>query len=96
MTTISVSVSVSAGPVICSTYASSSTLFVSRVPSRHRTRRAAMQLTLEFCDQPAVPPSAPVEWEQIDEAARMAAIEILAHLVSRLPQNGPSTEASDE
>jgi len=55
-----------------------------------------MQLNLEFFDQPAVPPSAPVTWEQIDEAARMAAIEILARLISRLLQNGPSTEASDE
>ncbi|MHC4047968.1 hypothetical protein [Bradyrhizobium sp. 23AC] len=52
-----------------------------------------MQLNLDFFDQRDVPPSA---WEQIDEAARMAAIEILARLISRLLQNGPSTEASDE
>jgi len=55
-----------------------------------------MQLNLDFFDQPDVPPSAPVAWEQIDEAARMAAIEILARLISRLLQNGPSTEASHE
>lgn len=53
-----------------------------------------MQLNLEFFDQPDVPPSA--TWDQIDEAARMAAIEILARLISRLLQTGPSTEASDE
>ncbi|WP_420969512.1 hypothetical protein [Bradyrhizobium sp. B120] len=55
-----------------------------------------MQLNLDFFDQRDVLPSAPVAWEQIDEAARMAAIEILARLISRLVQNGPSTEASDE
>jgi hypothetical protein len=31
-----------------------------------------------------------------DEAARMAAIEILARLISRLLQGDPATEASDE
>jgi hypothetical protein len=31
-----------------------------------------MQLNLEFFDQPDVRPSAPVGWEQIDEAARMS------------------------
>ncbi|MCK1641404.1 hypothetical protein IVA95_28565 [Bradyrhizobium sp. 157] len=55
-----------------------------------------MQLNLDFFDQPDVPPSAPVTWEQIDEAARIAAIELLARLISRLLQNSPSTEASDE
>jgi hypothetical protein len=56
-----------------------------------------MQLSLEFFDQPDVPPRAPAPWEQIDEAARMAAIEILALLISRLIQGDPATtEASDE
>ncbi|MHC6158066.1 hypothetical protein ACVSQB_40800 [Bradyrhizobium elkanii] len=55
-----------------------------------------MQLNLDVFDQPDVPPSAPVAWEQIDEAARIAAIEILARLISRLLQNGLATEASDE
>jgi len=55
-----------------------------------------MQLNLDFFDQPDVPANAPATWEQIDEAARMAAIEILARLISRLLQNGPATEASDE
>ena len=55
-----------------------------------------MQLSLEFFDQPDVPPRASATWEQIDEAARMAAIEILARLISRLLQGDPATEASDE
>ena len=55
-----------------------------------------MQLSLEFFDQPDVPTRAPAAWEQIDEAARMAAIEILARLISRLIQDDPATEASDE
>jgi len=54
-----------------------------------------MQLSLEFFDQPDVPPRASATWEQIDEAARMAAIDILARLISRLLQDDP-TEASDE
>ena len=55
-----------------------------------------MQLSLDFFDQPDVPPRAPIAWEQIDEAARMAAIEILARLISRLLQDDLATEASDE
>jgi hypothetical protein len=55
-----------------------------------------MQLNLDFFDRPDVPPSAPVTWDQIDEAARIAAIEILARLISRLLQDAPATEASDE
>jgi len=55
-----------------------------------------MQLNLEFFDQPDVPPSAPVAWEQIDEAARMAAIEILARLIARLLPDDPAMEAGDE
>jgi len=55
-----------------------------------------MQLSLDFFDQPDVPPRAPVAWEQIEEAARLAAIEILARLISRLLQDEPATEASDE
>jgi hypothetical protein len=55
-----------------------------------------MQLNLEFFDQPDVPPSAPAAWDQIDEAARMAAIEILARLIARLLPDDPAMEASDE
>ncbi|QOZ56940.1 hypothetical protein XH83_35855 (plasmid) [Bradyrhizobium sp. CCBAU 53351] len=87
---------ISAGSVICSTCASSSTLFASGVPSRRRARRVAMQLNLEFFDQPDVPPSAPAAWDQIDEAARMAAIEILARLIARLLPDDLAMEASDE
>jgi hypothetical protein len=87
---------ISAGSVICFGCASSSTLFAPEAPSRRRARRAAMQLKLDFFDQPDVPPRAPPEWEQIDEAARTAAIEILARLISRLLQGDSATEASDE
>ena len=55
-----------------------------------------MQLSLDFFDSPDAPPRAPVAWEQIDETARTAAIEILARLISRLLQGDPATEASDE
>jgi hypothetical protein len=55
-----------------------------------------MQLNLDFFDQPDVPQSAPVTWEQIDEAARSAAIELLARLIARLLQNDPATETGDE
>lgn len=55
-----------------------------------------MQLNLDVFDQPDVPANAPLTWEQIDEAARVAAIEILARLISRLLRNGAATEASDE
>ena len=55
-----------------------------------------MQLNLDFFDQPDVPANAPVTWEQIDEAARMAAIEILARLIARLLPDDPAMEASDE
>ena len=55
-----------------------------------------MQLSLDLFDQTDVPPRTPVAWEQIDEAARTAAIEILARLISRLIQGDPATEASDE
>jgi hypothetical protein len=44
-----------------------------------------MQLLLEFVDlppQPVVP--IPTPWEQLDEAARIAALEILARLIARM------------
>jgi hypothetical protein len=87
---------ISAGSVICSGCVSSSTLSAAEAPNRRRARRAAMQLSLDFFDQRDVPPRAPIAWEQIDEAARMAAIEILARLISRLLQDDLATEASDE
>ena len=55
-----------------------------------------MQLNLDFSDQRDVPPKTPAVWEQIDEAARIAAIEMLARLITRLLQDEPAMEASDE
>jgi len=60
-----------------------------------------MQLTLVFLDQPD-PPTGPLSaslapslWEQLDEAARGAALEILARLIARMlvaAANGASHE----
>jgi hypothetical protein len=58
-----------------------------------------MQLNLAFLDQadppssPAAPPSA---WDQIDEASRVTALEILARLIARMFTARPAMEASDE
>jgi hypothetical protein len=87
---------ISEGSVICFGFSRSSTLSAAEAPSRRRARRTAMQLSLDFFDPPDVPPRAPIAWEQIDEAARTAAIEVLARLISRLIQGDPATEASDE
>jgi hypothetical protein len=47
-----------------------------------------MQLNLAFLDPPDPPmgpPSpAPIPWEQLDEAARRAALDILARLIARM------------
>jgi hypothetical protein len=49
-----------------------------------------MQLTLAFLDPPDLPVGAlsaslaPTLWEQFDEAARSAALEILARLIARM------------
>lgn len=44
-----------------------------------------MQLPLEFVDPPPPPPSpAPTPWDQLDDAVRVAALEILARLISRM------------
>jgi hypothetical protein len=75
---------ISAGSVIFCGCASSLTLFAPDAPNRHRARRAAMQLNLGFFDQPDLPARTPAAWEQIDEAARVAAIEILARLMTRM------------
>ena len=55
-----------------------------------------MQLNLEFCDQSDVPQRSSAAWEQIEEAARVAATEALARLIARMLQDQPPTEASDE
>lgn len=55
-----------------------------------------MQLNLDFFDRPDAQQGPPVTWEQIDEAARIAAIELLARLIARLLQDDPATETGDE
>jgi len=55
-----------------------------------------MQLNLEFFDQNDISQRAPAAWEQIEEAARIAAIEMLARLIARMLQDEPATEAIDE
>jgi hypothetical protein len=58
-----------------------------------------MQLNLAFLDQPdppASPTTAPAAWSQLDEASRVAALEILARLIARILTALPATEASDE
>ena len=60
-----------------------------------------MQLNLDFSDQ-LDPPGGhlgksptPSHWEQLDEPARCAALEILAHLIARMLV-AAAREASDE
>ena len=49
-----------------------------------------MQLNLDFSDQPDPPgghlgkSTKPSHWEQLDEPARCAALEILARLIARM------------
>jgi hypothetical protein len=49
-----------------------------------------MQLNLAFLDLPNPPPSPaptsppPAAWDQLDEAARIAALEVLARLIARM------------
>jgi hypothetical protein len=61
-----------------------------------------MQLSLAFVD-PSDPPASPAPtntpptpWNQIDEAARMAALEVLARLIARMVAARQAREASDE
>jgi hypothetical protein len=54
---------------------------------------------LDLADPPTSPmptnsPSAP--WEQIDEAARMAALEVLARLIARMLAVQEAGEMADE
>jgi hypothetical protein len=81
---------------ICFGYADSSTLSASDASNRRRARRATMQLDLELFDQNDIPQRAPAAWERIEEAARIAAIEMLARLIARMLQDEPATEANDE
>jgi hypothetical protein len=58
-----------------------------------------MQLNLGFLDPPDPPSSpaaAPGAWDQLDCAARVAALEILARLIAHMLTALPATEASDE
>ena len=61
-----------------------------------------MQLNLAFLD-PAQPPSGrlptnppPAAWEQLDEAARLAALAVLARLIARMLSNAPTKENGHE
>ncbi len=56
-----------------------------------------MQLNLELFDQNDVPQKPSAAWEDLEEAARIAATEALARLIARMLQDQPpTTEASDE
>lgn len=57
-----------------------------------------MQMKLDFFEHPDAPQETPPSWELVDEAARIAAIEILARLITRMLQEEPAMamEASDE
>jgi hypothetical protein len=55
-----------------------------------------MQLNLDLFDEPNPTPTPAATWEQIDEAARLAAIEMLARIISRMLQGDRETEAGDE
>jgi hypothetical protein len=55
-----------------------------------------MQLNLDLFDGPHPPAAPPPTWEQIDETARLAAIEMLARLITRMLQDAPVTEPTNE
>ena len=59
-----------------------------------------MQLNLAFLDEPVLPPSpspaSATAWDQIDEASRIAALEILTRLIARVLSSSATREASDE
>jgi hypothetical protein len=56
-----------------------------------------MQLNLVFLDRPDLPPNrSATAWEQLDEASRIAALEILARLIARMLSAKSTREASDE
>ena len=59
-----------------------------------------MQLNLVFLDCPAppspIPPGpAPTAWDQLDEAARIAALEMLATLIARMLAAVPAGETGN-
>lgn len=61
-----------------------------------------MQLSLAFVDLPDPPASPastntpPTPWDQIDEATRMAALEVLARLIARMVAAPQARETGDE
>jgi hypothetical protein len=56
-----------------------------------------MQLTLEFPDLPNPPASpAPTPWDQLDEATRIAPLEILSCLIARMLAARQAEEPIDE
>lgn len=61
-----------------------------------------MQLNLAFLDQSKLPPNSfpavpsATAWEQLEEASRLAALDILARLIARTLSTGSTREASDE
>ena len=55
-----------------------------------------MQLNLAFLHQPDPASPPPTPWEQLDETARMAALEILARLIARMLVADKTQETSDE
>jgi len=63
---------------------------------------AVMQLTLAILDPPDRPqgPSAPslgsAPWDRLDEASRVAALEILARLIARMLAAEPAKGASHD
>jgi hypothetical protein len=61
-----------------------------------------MQLNLAFLD-PAQPPLSrpptsppPAAWEQLDAAARIAALGVLARLIARMLADAPAKEKGNE
>ena len=57
-----------------------------------------MQLNLAFLDPPQPPPTRPppAAWEQLDEAARLAALGVLARLIARMLAAAPARENDHE
>jgi hypothetical protein len=59
-----------------------------------------MQLHLAFLDQPHSPdpprPQSTAPWEEIDPAARAAALEILSRLIARMLAATATRDAADE
>jgi hypothetical protein len=54
-----------------------------------------MQLMLEFVE-PSKPPPSPTPWDKLDEATRIAALEILGRLIARMIAAGQMREAINE